>query len=90
MFTLLDFQEEVISPKVLDCLKRISEWLAGVFELVGPENPKIPQKTGIQSFVAAMDSIGIIVMLVFKDDLLLSFILFTVSQWRSQNQVSDK
>lgn len=66
--TLLDSRQEVISPKTLDCLKCISKWLARVFELVGLENPGIPKKQEFQSFVAAMDSVDIIVRLIFKDE----------------------
>lgn len=66
--TFLESRQEVISPKTLSYLKRISKWLDRVFELVGLEDPKIPRKQAFQSFVTAMDSIDIIVRLALKDE----------------------
>lgn len=40
----------------------------GYWTIVGLENPEIPKKQAFQSFVAAMDSIDIIVRLAFKDE----------------------
>lgn len=68
VITLLESRQEVISPKTLGYLKRISKWLDRVFELVGLEYPKIPKKQAFPSFVTAMDSIDIIVRLVLKDE----------------------
>lgn len=84
------FQEEVISPKVLDCLKRISEWLARVFELVGPENPEIPKKTGIPVFCGRDGFHWHYSHVGFQRWLASIFYLFYSLPMTHQNQGSDK